>query len=93
MAFNETLSSTNYLTWSLQIQYLLEGYDLHHFIDGTHILPPPTITVIGVTSPNSTYVTWKCQNRLILALSLVLSLFHYNRLLSAPPFPLMHDKA
>ncbi|KAL6322398.1 hypothetical protein AAG906_007952 [Vitis piasezkii] len=33
-------SSTNYLTWSLQIQSLLEGYDLHHFIDGTHTPPP-----------------------------------------------------
>ncbi|RVW97980.1 hypothetical protein CK203_028983 [Vitis vinifera] len=27
-----------------------------------------------------------------LALSLVLSPFHYNRLLSAPPLPLMHGK-
>ena len=27
-----------------------------------------------------------------LVLSLVLSLFHYNRLLPAPPLPLMHDK-
>ena len=51
------LSSTNYLTWSLQIQSLLEGYDLHHFIDDTHTPPPPTITIIGVVSPNPTYTT------------------------------------
>ena len=51
------LSSTNYLTCSLQIQYLLEGYDLYHFIDDTHTPPPPTITVIGVASPNLAYTT------------------------------------
>nr|CAN80558.1 hypothetical protein VITISV_023041 [Vitis vinifera] len=41
------LLSTNYLTWSLQIQSLLEGYDLHHFIDDTHTPPPPIVTVTG----------------------------------------------
>ncbi|KAL6345730.1 hypothetical protein AAG906_017472 [Vitis piasezkii] len=55
------LSSTNYLTWSLQIQSLLEGYDLHHFIDGAHTPPPPTITIIGVASLNPAYTTWKRQ--------------------------------
>ncbi|RVW74781.1 Retrovirus-related Pol polyprotein from transposon RE1 [Vitis vinifera] len=59
------LSSTNYLTWSLHIQSLLEGYDLHHFIDDAHTPPPPTVTVIGVASPNSAYTTWKRQDRLI----------------------------
>ena len=51
------LSYTNYLTCSLQIQSLLEGYDLHHFIDSAHIPPLPTITVTGVASPNPTYTT------------------------------------
>ena len=59
------LSSTNYLTWSLQIQYLLEGYDLHHFIDDTHTPSSPTVTITGVASPNPTYTTWKRQDRLI----------------------------
>ncbi|KAE8677981.1 hypothetical protein F3Y22_tig00111463pilonHSYRG00127 [Hibiscus syriacus] len=53
------LSSTNYLTWSLQIQSLIEGYDLHHFIDDTQTQPPPTVTFNGVTSPNLAYITWK----------------------------------
>ena len=56
------LSSTNYLTWSIQIQSLLEGYDLHHFIDGAHTPPPPTIIVTGVASPNPAYTIWKCQD-------------------------------
>ncbi|RVX13060.1 Retrovirus-related Pol polyprotein from transposon RE2 [Vitis vinifera] len=59
------LSSTNYLTWSLQIQSLLEGYDLHHFIDDAHTPPPPTIIVTGVASPNPAYTTWKRQDCLI----------------------------
>ena len=59
------LSSTNYLTRSLQIQSLLEGYDLHHFIDGTHTPPPPTVTITSVASPNPTYTTYKCQDHLI----------------------------
>ncbi|KAE8735041.1 hypothetical protein F3Y22_tig00000477pilonHSYRG00099 [Hibiscus syriacus] len=58
------LSSTNYLTWSLQIQSLLEGYDLYHFIDGTQTPPQPTVTVNGVTSLNLEYTTWKRQDRL-----------------------------
>ena len=59
------LSSTNYLTWNLQIQSLLEGYDLHHYIDDTHAPPPPTVTITDVASPNPTYTTWKRQDRLI----------------------------
>ncbi|KAL6323605.1 hypothetical protein AAG906_039196 [Vitis piasezkii] len=59
------LSSTNYLTWSLQIQSLLEGYDLHHFIDGTHTPPPPTVIVTSVASPNLAYTIWKHQDHLI----------------------------
>ncbi|RVW89182.1 hypothetical protein CK203_032576 [Vitis vinifera] len=51
------LSFINYLTWSLQIQSLLESYDLHHFIDDTHTPPPPTTTITGVSSPNPTYTT------------------------------------
>ncbi|KAL6322370.1 hypothetical protein AAG906_007923 [Vitis piasezkii] len=49
----------------LQIKSLLEGYDLHHFIDGTHTPPPSTIIVTGVASLNPTYTTWKRQDRLI----------------------------
>ncbi|KAL6330829.1 hypothetical protein AAG906_009257 [Vitis piasezkii] len=58
------LSSTNYLTWSLQILYILEGYDLHHFIDGAHTPPPPTVTVIDVASPNRIH-NRKSRDRLI----------------------------
>ena len=59
------LSSINYLIWSLQIQSLLEGYDLYHFIDDAHTPPPPTVTITCVASLNPAYTTWKRQNRLI----------------------------
>ncbi|RVW39862.1 Retrovirus-related Pol polyprotein from transposon RE1 [Vitis vinifera] len=86
------LSSTNYLTWSLQIQSLLEGYDLHHFIDGTHTPPPPTVTITGVASQIRHTQLGSVKIVSSLAFSLVLSPFHYNRLLPAPPLPLMHGK-
>ncbi|RVW29803.1 Retrovirus-related Pol polyprotein from transposon RE1 [Vitis vinifera] len=44
---------------------LLQCYDFHHFIDGAHTPPPPIIIITGVASPNPTYTTWKCQDRLI----------------------------
>ena len=84
------LSSTNYLTWSLQIQSFLEGYDLHHFIDGAilhHHPPLPSLVLhpqIRHTQPENVKIVSS------LVLSLVLSPFHYNRLLPAPPLPLMH---
>nr|GME05858.1 Retrovirus-related Pol polyprotein from transposon RE1 [Ipomoea batatas] len=59
------LTDTNYLTWSLQITYILEGYDLYHHLDETYICPTATITTNGVTSPNLGYTKWKRQDRLI----------------------------
>nr|DAD43405.1 TPA_asm: hypothetical protein HUJ06_001635 [Nelumbo nucifera] len=50
---------------ALQIQSLLQGYDLHHFIDGSQPIPLPTITVNGVSTPNPAHTTWKHQDRLI----------------------------
>ncbi|RVW75651.1 Retrovirus-related Pol polyprotein from transposon RE1 [Vitis vinifera] len=44
---------------------MASGYDLQHFIDGTHTPPPPTVTVTGVASPNLAYTIWKRQDRLI----------------------------
>ncbi|KAL6335952.1 hypothetical protein AAG906_003577 [Vitis piasezkii] len=66
------LSSTNYLTWSLQIQYLLEGYDLHHFIDGAHTLPPEphnsktfsASTTAPSTHQNTHPMTTKAKNNI-----------------------------
>ncbi|RVW87956.1 hypothetical protein CK203_033868 [Vitis vinifera] len=57
LQYDHQIVITNYLTWSLQNQSLLEGYDLHHFIDDAHTPPPPTVTVTGVASLNPAYTT------------------------------------
>lgn len=59
------LTTTNYITWSLQIRTLLEGYDLHGFIDGTSPSSQPKVTSGDTTSTNPAYLTWKRQDRLI----------------------------
>ena len=52
------LTSTNYLSWKLQIEALLIGYDLQKFIDGSHPCPPTPITTNNTTIPNLKYHTW-----------------------------------
>ncbi|RVW99355.1 Retrovirus-related Pol polyprotein from transposon RE1 [Vitis vinifera] len=85
------LSSTNYLTWSLQIQSLLEGYDLHHFIDGTHTPPPPTVTVTGVASPNP-HTQPEASDRLIFSALLGAISVSLQPLIAAHTTSLMHGK-
>ena len=91
--FNITkLSSTNDLTWSLQIQIFLKvmifitslmALILHHHPPSPSLVFHPQIRH---TQPGTVRIISS------LALSLVLSLFHYNRLLPAPALPLMHGK-
>lgn len=61
------LTSTNYLTWKLQIKVVLVGYGLLKFINGSHASPEPT-TKTGTSStstPNPAYTTWARQDRLV----------------------------
>ena len=51
--------------WSRQVHALLDGYDLAGYLDGSVIIPPPTNTVDGVTTPNPEYTLWKRQDKLI----------------------------
>ncbi|KAI4347884.1 hypothetical protein L6164_008660 [Bauhinia variegata] len=59
------LTSTNYLSWKLQIEALLISYDIQEFIDGSHPSPAPTVTVNNAPIPNPEYNTWFCQDKLI----------------------------
>ncbi|ESQ30990.1 hypothetical protein EUTSA_v10011941mg [Eutrema salsugineum] len=52
------LSSSNYLTWSIQIRSLFKRYVLVKFIDETTTPPPPTTTVNGLAVPNDAYTNW-----------------------------------
>ena len=59
------LSSTNYLTWSIQITSLPRGYDLVKFVDNTAELPPPTFIENGNTISNPSLKAWQRQDSLI----------------------------
>ena len=63
------LTSTNYLSWKLQLEATLFGYGLSKFLDGTHPQPEPTVTTTSETSttttPNPKYLTWKRQDQLL----------------------------
>ncbi|WVY97899.1 hypothetical protein V8G54_030050 [Vigna mungo] len=60
------LLPSNYLTWKLQVEALLDGYDLLKYPDGSFPVPPMTISTTGVPqTPNPAYQTWRRQDRLI----------------------------
>lgn len=59
------LSSTNYLTWSIQIKALLRGYNLLKFLDSSAAKPTETITVAGREEPNPASDSWLRQDALI----------------------------
>lgn len=60
------LTSTNYMTWSLQVHALLDGYDLTGYIDGSTPAPDQTITVDNTSSVvNPEFTKWRRQDRLI----------------------------
>ncbi|WVY95607.1 hypothetical protein V8G54_027758 [Vigna mungo] len=60
------LLPSNYLTWKLQVEALLDGYDLLKYPDGSFPMSPMTIstTVVPPTS-NPAYQTWRRQDLLI----------------------------
>lgn len=59
------LSNLNYIMWSRQIRAILEGHELHGFIDDSTEIPSPTITVGGQTTPNTAFAPWRRQDRLL----------------------------
>ncbi|XP_019190598.1 PREDICTED: uncharacterized protein LOC109185055 [Ipomoea nil] len=61
----QKLTSSNYLTWKIQLEAILIGYDLKHFIDDSKLIPTATITVQDRVLPNPAYSTWIRQDKLI----------------------------
>ncbi|XP_019056880.1 PREDICTED: uncharacterized protein LOC109116241 [Tarenaya hassleriana] len=58
------LTAMNYLTWSIQLRALLQGYNLEDFLDAAKV-PATTIITNNVLSPNPTYKSWFRQDRLV----------------------------
>lgn len=65
MANITKLTNNNYIMWSRQIKALLEGHELHGFIDKTATVPEATIVVDGQTIPNPDFPPWRPQDRLL----------------------------
>ena len=59
------LTSTNYLSWKLQMKAVLIGYDLYKFIDRSCPTPIATITTNNEVQPNPEYLSWFCQDKLL----------------------------
>ena len=59
------VTASNFLMWSRQVHALLDGYDIAGFLDGSTVIPTPTITTDGAISANPEYALWKRQDRLI----------------------------
>ncbi|XP_010519325.1 PREDICTED: uncharacterized protein LOC104798820 [Tarenaya hassleriana] len=58
------LTATNYLTWSIQIRTLLQGYNLDLFLDPAQD-PSLTVTAGTTVAPNPNFQQWFRQDRLV----------------------------
>lgn len=59
------LTASNYINWSLQVSPFLDGHSLLQFISVDAALPPPTVQIHDLTSPNPALTAWKKQDKLI----------------------------
>lgn len=59
------LTGSNFLMWSRQVHALLNGYGLAKYIDGTVIVPPPTLTTDGVVATNPEFIVYQRQDQLL----------------------------
>ncbi|XP_021770835.1 uncharacterized protein LOC110735022 [Chenopodium quinoa] len=59
------LTSTNYLSWKMQIEAILIGHDLFKFVDGSYPSPTATITHETTEIPNPELSFWTRQDKLI----------------------------
>jgi hypothetical protein len=49
------LTSTTYIGWKTQVEAILDGLSLHHFVDGSQPSPSPSLSTNGIESPNPSY--------------------------------------
>lgn len=59
------LTDSNYLMWSRQVYALLDCYALVGHLNGSLVVPSPTIVVNNSHSVNPEYTLWKRQDQLI----------------------------
>ena len=61
------LTNANYLKWSKQICALLEGLELHGFLDETTMAAATILNAEGQNVVNPDYPPWRRQDRLLSA--------------------------
>lgn len=59
------LTTSNYITWSLQVSLFLYGHNLLQHITNDATISAPTIQVSNLTTPNPKYTAWHRQDKLI----------------------------
>lgn len=59
------LTSTNYLSWKMQIEAILIGHDLHQYVNGSLACPPTVTTTDGIEGPNPAFLFWTRQDKLL----------------------------
>ncbi|CAH9110943.1 unnamed protein product [Cuscuta europaea] len=81
------LSPTKYISWQLQIESILTGYNLEGFLDGSHPCPPPSLIVDGASTPNPAFSSWVRQDKLLFGaiIGTLTQLWFLSLLGPAPP--------
>lgn len=59
------LTTSNYMSWKLQVEATLIRYGLYKFLDGSCVAPPATITKGTESVPNPALTTWVRQDKLL----------------------------
>ncbi|KAL8146584.1 hypothetical protein AgCh_004348 [Apium graveolens] len=59
------LTSTNYLSWKIQMEAILIGHDLYKYVDGSLSCPSPVVTTDTIEKTNPEFLYWTRQDKLL----------------------------
>ncbi|RDY13765.1 hypothetical protein CR513_01249, partial [Mucuna pruriens] len=67
-SISEKLTSKNYLLWCQQVESMLKGHCLHHYLVNSQV-PPKHLMVVdcNVDCVSASYLTWEQQDKLLLS--------------------------
>ncbi|XP_010513247.1 PREDICTED: uncharacterized protein LOC104789213 [Camelina sativa] len=59
------LTPTTYIIWKLQVHAFVDGHVLADYLDRSAEIPPATVTVSDVVTPNPALLHWRRQDKLL----------------------------
>ncbi|KAL8100569.1 hypothetical protein AgCh_032718 [Apium graveolens] len=59
------LTSTNYLSWKIQMEAILIGHDLYKYVNGSLTCPSPVVTTDTIEKTNPEFLYWTRQDKLL----------------------------